>query len=57
MSAIENNPSWHDFDVAVARWSLGDLPAEQLPRAAMEALVAGCETDSLPVLASLETAG
>src|ERR671917_501312 len=48
---------WGDFDVAVGRWRLGELMAERLPSAAMEALAAGCDTASLGQLAAMDGAG
>jgi hypothetical protein len=47
---------WLDFDAAVAEWRLGKLPAELLPAAAIDALVAGCDTPSLAQLAGMEHA-
>jgi hypothetical protein len=48
---------WRVFDVAVARWRLGELTAERLPTAAMHALSAGCDAPSLGQLAVMEGAG
>jgi hypothetical protein len=48
---------WQGFDAAVGSWRLGDLEAERLPAAAVEALSAGCESPSLGQLAALEGAG
>lgn len=45
------DPSWTDFDTAIALWQLGELPAEKVPAAATAALVAGCETSTLGALA------
>ena len=53
--SLSSEPSegcWHDFDVAIAQWLLGDLPADRLPDAATNALTVGCETESLGVLAA-----
>ena len=48
---------WREFDVAVGRWRLGELMAERLPVAAMEALAAGCEAPSLGQLAAMAGSG
>ncbi len=48
--------AWRAFDVAVAGWRLGGLPAERLPAAAMRALEAGCEGASLAQLAAIDGA-
>jgi hypothetical protein len=45
------DPSWADFDAAIALWQLDELRAEEIPSAATAALVAGCETPSLGALA------
>jgi hypothetical protein len=45
---------WQDFDVAAARWRLGELPPERLPEASVSALSAGCETPSLLRLAVMD---
>jgi hypothetical protein len=44
---------WHEFDVAVARWRLGEVVAERLPAAATEALAVGCDAPSLAQLAGM----
>lgn len=44
---------WEAFDLATATWEAEDLPGEALPRAALAALDAGCDTPSLCVLAGL----
>jgi hypothetical protein len=44
---------WREFDVAVGRWRLGEVIAERLPSAAMEALEAGCDAPSLAQLAAM----
>jgi hypothetical protein len=51
------NDPWREFDVAVARWRLGELMAEQLPAIAEQALLTGCSTSSLGQLAAMEGAG
>jgi hypothetical protein len=48
---------WQDFDVAVGRWRLGEVMAERLPAAAVQALSAGCEAPSLGRLAALDGTG
>lgn len=48
---------WRAFDVAVAEWRLGDLPAERLPGAALAALSAGCHVPSLAHLAAMDGSG
>jgi hypothetical protein len=48
---------WREFDVAVGRWRLGEVMAERLPSAAMEALDAGCDAPSLGQLAGMKRAG
>lgn len=48
---------WQDFDAAVGAWRLGDLPAEKLPDAALQALIAGCDTPALAQLAGMEGSG
>ena len=48
---------WQGFDVAVGRWRLGELVPERLPDAAVQALVAGCDTTSLVRLAGMDGAG
>ena len=48
---------WTRFDVAVARWRLGELMAERLPSAAEDALAAGCDVPSLALLAAMDGAG
>lgn len=48
---------WRDFDAAVAAWRLGELPAEQLPEAAVQALAVGCNTPALVRLAAMEGSG
>ena len=56
-SVTPSRDCWREFDVAVARWRLGDLLAERLPAAALGALIAGCETPSLAQLAAMDGAG
>jgi hypothetical protein len=48
---------WQDFDVAIARWKLGELAAEEIPAAAVEALSVGCDTPSLGLLAAMDGSG
>jgi hypothetical protein len=48
---------WHEFEVAIARWRLGDLPSEGLPAAALGALSGGCDGASLGRLAGMGRAG
>jgi hypothetical protein len=45
---------WLGFDEAIAKWQLGELAAEDLPAAAVDALIAGCDSPSLPRLAGME---
>jgi hypothetical protein len=45
---------WRPFDVAVAEWRLGDLPAERLPAAALAGLSADCDSPSLAHLAAMD---
>jgi hypothetical protein len=44
----------HSFDIAVARWSLGELTTDELPRVAVDALVAGLDSSALCELAGEE---
>lgn len=48
---------WREFDVAVGRWRLGEVMAERLPAAAMEALLAGCDAPALAQLAAMDGSG
>jgi hypothetical protein len=48
---------WHQFDVAVARWQLGEIRAEDLPAAALDALTKGGDSPSLARLAGMDWAG
>jgi hypothetical protein len=57
MSSDRADSCWQDFDAAVARWRLGLLLTGRLPEAATRALAAGCDGDSLRVLAGLDGAG
>jgi hypothetical protein len=43
---------WREFDVAVARWRLGEVEIERLPDAAIDALTGGCDSPSLRLLAA-----
>lgn len=45
---------WREFDVAVGRWRLGEMPSESLPEAAVAAMAAGCNTPWLHRLAGME---
>jgi hypothetical protein len=45
---------WHQFDLAVCRWTIDEAPIETLPEAAVDALVAGCDTRSLALLAGMD---
>lgn len=48
---------WQDFDTAVGAWRLGERSAEQLPDAAVQALVDGCDTAALARLAGMQDRG
>ena len=47
---------WQRFDSAVGAWRLGEFPSEQLPDAAVQALVDGCDASSLSRLAGMQDA-
>jgi hypothetical protein len=48
---------WQDFDAAVGAWRLEERPVEQLPDAAVQALVDGCDTAALARLAGMQGQG
>jgi len=48
-----DNP-WLEFDYAVCRWIVKLAPYEELPEAAVAAMVAGCDTPSLTRLALMD---
>jgi hypothetical protein len=47
---------WREFDLAVCRWIVKLVSPEELPDAAVTAMVAGCDTPSLARLAGMDGA-
>lgn len=50
-------PEWAGFDLAIARWARKDIPAEDLPAAAVTALGAGADGEALRLLAAMDGSG
>jgi hypothetical protein len=47
---------WREFDLAVCRWIVKELPPDELPDAAAAALMAECKTQALIRLAGMDQA-
>jgi hypothetical protein len=47
---------WRGFELAVCRWIVGLTMSEELPDAAVAAIVAGCDSSSLAQLAGMDDA-
>lgn len=47
---------WREFDLAVCRWIVKEIPPDELPDAAAAALTAECETQALIRLAGMDHA-